>query len=73
MDVKTTFLNENLVEDVYMSQPTGFEKVGKEHIVCKLHKSIYFLKQASKQWYLKFDEVVTTNGFKKTSSINAYI
>ena len=32
MDVKTTFLNGDLVEDVYLSQPIGFEEVGKEHI-----------------------------------------
>ena len=64
MDVRTTFLNGDLVEDVYMSQPTGFKKVGKENMVCKLQKSIYVLKQASRQWYLKFDEFVTSNGFK---------
>ena len=34
-------------------------------MVCKLYKSIYGLKKASKQWYLKFDEVVTANGFKE--------
>ena len=65
MDVRTTFLNEDLVEDVYTPQPFVFEKVGKEHMVCKLHKSIYGLKQVSMQWYLKFDEVATTNGFKE--------
>ena len=46
MDVRTTFLNEDLVEDVYMSQPIGFEEVGKERMVCKLQKSIYDLEQA---------------------------
>ena len=44
MDVRITFLNEDLVDDVYMSQPTGFEEVGKENMVCKLQKSIYGLK-----------------------------
>ena len=65
MDVRTVFLNEDLVEDVNMSQPIGFEEVGKDHMVCKLQKSIYGLKQASRQWYLKFDEVVTANDFKE--------
>ena len=41
MDVRTTFLNGDLVEDAYMSKPIGFEEVGKEHMVCKLQKSIY--------------------------------
>ena len=36
MDVRTTFLNGALVENVYMSQPTGFEEVGKECMICKL-------------------------------------
>ena len=48
MDVKTTFLNEKLLEDVYMTQPEGFinpKNVGK---VCKLQISIYGLKQASR-------------------------
>ena len=44
MDVKTTFLDGDFVEKVYMSQPTGFEEVGKKHMVCKLQKSIYGLK-----------------------------
>ena len=65
MDVRIAFLNGDLVEDVYMSQPISFEEVGKEHMVCKLHKSIFGLKKGSRQWYLKFDEVVTANGFKE--------
>ena len=47
-----------------MSQSVGFEEVGKKHMVCKVQISIYGLKQTSRQWYLKFDEIVTTNGFK---------
>ncbi|KAL6327918.1 hypothetical protein AAG906_027329 [Vitis piasezkii] len=65
MDVKIAFLNGDLDEDVYMEQPTGFVEVGKEDLVCKLNKSIYGLKQASRQWYLKFDRIITQNGFKE--------
>ena len=50
MDVKKTFLNGDLVEDVYMSQPTSFEEVGKENMVCKLQKTIYGLKQTSRHY-----------------------
>ncbi|GKF80727.1 zinc finger, CCHC-type containing protein, partial [Tanacetum coccineum] len=51
MDVKTTFLNGDLEDEVYMNK------------VCKLIKSLYGLKQAPKQWPQKFDEVVLSNGY----------
>ena len=63
MDVKTAFLNGELEEDIFMSQPTGFIERGKNNLICKLNKSIYGLKQASRQWFLKFDKVVTAHGF----------
>ena len=49
MDMKTTFLNGDLEEDVYMKQPKGFSSNNGEHLVCKLKKSIYGLKQDSRQ------------------------
>ena len=67
MDVKTAFLNGNLEEEVYMDQPEGFSVKGKEHMVCKLKRSIYGLKQASRQWYLKFNDTITSFGFKENA------
>ncbi|KAM1419589.1 hypothetical protein ACFX1R_024337 [Malus domestica] len=63
MDLKTVFLNEVLDEEIYMVQPPGFVETGQEQMVCKLRKSIYGLKQASRQWFLKFDEKVNSFGF----------
>ena len=60
MDVKTAFLNEELEEEVYMKQPEGFPSSDGEQLVCKLKKSIYGLKQASRQWYLKFHNIVSS-------------
>ena len=48
MDVKTVFLNGNLLEDVYMTQPEGFVNPKNSGKVCMLQRSIYGLKQASR-------------------------
>ncbi|GJU28401.1 zinc finger, CCHC-type containing protein [Tanacetum coccineum] len=63
MDVKTTFLNGDLEEEVYMKQPEGFVMPDNKHKVCKLVKSLYGLKQAPKQWHQKFDKVLLSSGF----------
>jgi hypothetical protein len=63
MDVKTTFLNRELDEEIYMEQPTEFVANGQEGMVCKLLKSLYGLKQAPKQWHEKFDRNLTSVGF----------
>ena len=58
MDVKTAFLNGYLEEDVYMTQPEGFEDPTGTKKVCKLKRSTYRLKQASRSWNIQFDEAV---------------
>ena len=73
MDVRTTFLNGDLVEDVYMSQPTGFEEVGKEPMVCKLKKFIYGLKQASRPRISSLMNLSLPMVLRRTSPINVYI
>ena len=65
MDVKIAFLNGNLLEDVYMTQPEGFVQPKNSGKVCKLQRSIYGLKQASRSWNLRFDESVKGFGFVK--------
>ena len=70
MDVKTTFFNGNLEEEVYMKQPEGFSSSEGEHLVWKLKKSIYGLKQASRQWYLKSMKSLLHSILKKISWIN---
>ena len=65
MDMKTAFLSGNLEEEIYKYQPEGLYVKGKEDMVCQLKKSIYRLKQASQQWYLKFNDTITFFGFKK--------
>jgi len=47
LDVKSAFLNGELVEDVYVSQPEGYVKKGKEQMVLKLSKALYGLKTSS--------------------------
>ena len=64
IDVKTTFLNGDRNEKVYMEQTEGFVLPQNEKKVCKLVKSLYGLKQAPKQWREKFDLVILSNGFK---------
>ena len=63
MDVKTAFLNGYLEENIYTMQLDGFITKGQEHMVRKLHKSIYGLKQASRSSNKRFDQVIKSFGF----------
>ena len=61
MNVNTTFLNGELDEEIYMEQPVGFIIQDQEHKVCRLLKSIYDLKQSSRQWNIQFHNVVMSH------------
>ena len=64
MDVKITFVNGELDEEIYIEQPEGFSAPGQEKKVCRLVKSLYGLKQVLKQRHEKFDNVMMPHGFK---------
>jgi hypothetical protein len=53
-----------------MAQPKSFVVKGKEHMGCHLRKSIYGLKQVSRQWYLKFDKTIRSFGFIENEEDN---
>ena len=55
MDVKETFLNGNIIEEIYLEQPEGFETHNPKVCVCRLKKALYGLKQAPKAWYERID------------------
>ena len=65
MDVKTAFLNGNLEEEVYMIQPEGYTSKEFPEKVCRLQRSIYGLKQASRSWNMRFDKTVRSYNFIK--------
>ena len=66
MDVKTTFLNGVVEEEVYKEHPQGFETRDKKSHVCKLKKALYGLKQALRTWYDRMDSFLMRLGFNKS-------
>ena len=66
LDVNTAFLNGDLHEEVYVTQPRGFVQKGQENKVCKLNKALYGLKQAPRAWYEKIHAYLTAHGFQNS-------
>jgi hypothetical protein len=66
VDIKTAFLNGELEEEVYVSQPPGFCNGGTQ--VCRLNKALYGLKQAPRAWYQKLDATLAKHGYKPCMS-----
>jgi hypothetical protein len=68
LDVKSSFLNGELKEEVYLTQPEWFAEKGQGHLVCKLKKTLYGLKQAPRSWYEKIDSFFLQRGFMRSKS-----
>ena len=72
MDVKTTFLNGIIEEEVYIEQPQGFEVPEMESHVCTLKKDLYGLKQAPQAWYSQIDGHLISLGFTRVMLISNF-
>ena len=68
MDVKSAFLNGTLDEDIYMRQPDGYIDKNSPNKVCKVHKSLYGLKQPARCWNLVMDEFLKSNGYLQNAA-----
>jgi hypothetical protein len=73
MDVKTTFLNGEIEEEVYIEQPEGFVVHNERSHVCRLKKVLYGLKQEPRAWYEKMVGFLMSLGFDKSDvDLNLY-
>ena len=63
INIKGTYLNGKLEDDIYMCQPEGFTAKGEEHLVCKLYRSMYRLKQSGHVWHQTLKQGLGKLGF----------
>ncbi|XP_013607520.1 PREDICTED: uncharacterized mitochondrial protein AtMg00810-like [Brassica oleracea var. oleracea] len=76
MDVSNAFLHSTLDEEIYMSLPQGYTPGPNEVLppnhVCRLHKSLYGLKQASRHWNQTFTKVLVDAGYTQSESDTSF-
>lgn len=68
IDVNNDFLHGHLTEDVYMSQPPGFEDPTRSTFVCKLNKALYGLKQSPRAWFSRLSDKLYELGFSSSKA-----
>lgn len=68
LDVATAFLNGDIDEEIYITQPEGYIIPGRETEVCKLNKSLYGIRQASRIWNLKLNSVLIAAGLRQSNA-----
>lgn len=68
LDVQTAFLNNTLQEEVYVTQPQGFIFPGSQHLVCRLHRALYGLRQSPRAWYSRMENFLLSLNLQKSSS-----
>jgi len=71
MDVKNAFLNGDLIEEVYMQPPLGYDHPPQK--ICRLHRALYGLKQAPRAWFEKFSSTLLQFGFTSSLMIMRYL
>lgn len=68
LDINTTFLHGDLDEDVYMKLPPDLKVPNRNNLLCQLNRSIYSLKQASRQWNQKLTRTLINLGYTQSKS-----
>jgi hypothetical protein len=68
MDVKSSFLNGFLEEEVYVDQPPGFDVQEQPIKVYQLKKALYGLYQAPRSWYSNIDTYLIKSGFNRSQN-----
>ena len=68
IDINNAFLNGDLKEEVFMTQPEGFSDSAKPHHVCRFRKALYGLKQAPRAWFEKLRGAILSWGFYNSVS-----